>query len=168
MNSETMPPTQPNVSDRIKPIDSNSSPCASKGFAGNPPMFIPYRTQEQGNSVELSEAFIKMSQLLRLPRAKPSIFKGDEEDKTKFFLWQTAFDTLIRSAPVTPGQKLHLLYQYLDGRAKSTVEPLQYMVPLVESDIFITYFIPIFSLFSPIFSVFFLKYDYFITIYQVS
>jgi hypothetical protein len=87
MNSETMPPTQPNVSDRIKPIDSNSSPCASKGFAGNPPMFIPYRTQEQGNSVELSEAFIKMSQLLRLPQAKPSIFKGDEENKTKFFLW---------------------------------------------------------------------------------
>ena len=39
---------------------------------------------------------------------------------------------------------------------------------LVESDIFITYFIPIFSLFSPIFSVFFQKYDYFITIYQVS
>jgi hypothetical protein len=33
MNSETMPPTQPNVSERIKPIDSNISPCASKGFA---------------------------------------------------------------------------------------------------------------------------------------
>ncbi|CAB4031224.1 Hypothetical predicted protein [Paramuricea clavata] len=91
-------------------------------------MFIPYRTQEQGNSVELCEAFIKMSQLLRLPQAKPSIFKGDEEDKTKFFLWQTVFDALIGSAPVTPGQKLHLLYQYLDGRAKSTVEQLQYMV----------------------------------------
>ena len=27
-----------------------------------------------------------------------------------------------------PGQKLNLLYQYLDGRAKSTVEQLQYMV----------------------------------------
>ena len=39
---------------------------------------------------------------------------------------------------------------------------------LVESDIFITYFRPIFSLFSPIFSVFFQKYDYFITIYQIS
>ena len=39
---------------------------------------------------------------------------------------------------------------------------------LVESDIFITYSIPIFSLFSPIFSVFFQKYGYFITIYQIS
>jgi hypothetical protein len=44
----------------------------------------------------------------------------------------------------------------------------QEMVPLVESDIFITYFIPIFNLFSPIFSVFFQKCDYFITIYQIS
>jgi hypothetical protein len=69
-----------------------------------------------------------MSQLQRLPQANPSIFKGDEKDKTKFFLWQTVFDALIGSAPVTPEQKLHLLYHYLDGRAKSTVEQLQYMV----------------------------------------
>jgi multisubunit Na+/H+ antiporter MnhB subunit len=45
---------------------------------------------------------------------------------------------------------------------------LKVMSALVESDIFRTYFIPIFSLFSPIFSVFFQKYDYFITIYQIS
>ena len=40
-------------------------------------------------------------------------------------MWQTAFDALIGSTPVTPE---HLLYQYLDGKAKSTVEQLQYMV----------------------------------------
>ena len=129
LNSDTMPPpSQPHVSERTKQSVSNSSPHASEDVTRTPPKLVSCKTQEQSDSVKLSEAFIKMSQLQRLPQAKPSIFKGDEQDKTKFFLWQTAFDALIGSAPVTPEQKLHLLYQYLDGRAKSTVEQLQYMV----------------------------------------
>ncbi len=129
LNSETMPPpSQPHVSERTKPSISNSCPRASEGITRTPPTLVSYRTLEQSDSVKLSEAFIKMSQLQRLPQANPSIFKGDEKDKTKFFLWQTVFDALIGSAPVTPEQKLHLLYHYLDGRAKSTVEQLQYMV----------------------------------------
>ena len=51
-----------------------------------------------------------------------------EKDKTKYFLWEKAFDALVDSAPVTDLQKLHLLYQHLDGRAKKVVEQLQYMI----------------------------------------
>ena len=55
------------------------------------------------------------------------------------------------------------LFKILEVREASQRKSLQ-----LDSDIFITYFRPIFSLFSPIFSVFFQKYDYFITIYQIS
>ena len=110
------------------PTNSYTKPPSTTGFAGNPPLFIPCKAQEKSNSIELAEMFIKMRQLHRLPQATPSVFRGDEEDKTKFFLWQTAFDALIGSTPVTPEQKLHLLHQYLNGKAKSTVEQLQYMV----------------------------------------
>ena len=109
-------------------MNSYVEPPCTTGFAGNPPLFIPCKTQKRTNSIELAETFIKMSQLHRLPQAKLSVFRGDEKDKTTFFLWQTAFDALIGSTPVTPEQKLHLLYQYLDGRAKTTMEQLQYMV----------------------------------------
>ena len=54
-------------------------------------------------------------------------------DKTKFFLWENAFESLIDSAPVTARQKLHLLYQYLDGKAKRVVEQFQYLVQDPES-----------------------------------
>ena len=47
---------------------------------------------------------------------------------TKFFIWETAFDALIDSAPISAQQKLYLLYQHLDGKAKKVVEQLQYMV----------------------------------------
>ena len=43
-------------------------------------------------------------------------------------LWENAFDSLFDFAPVTASQKLHLLYQYLGGKAKKVVEQLQYLV----------------------------------------
>lgn len=49
-------------------------------------------------------------------------------DKTKFFLWESAFDALIDSVPVAPRQKLHLLFQHLEGRVKKVVEQLQFMI----------------------------------------
>ena len=64
----------------------------------------------------------------RLPQATSSVFEGSDSDKTKFFLWENTFDSLIDSAPVTAKQKLHLLYQYLGGKAKKVVEQLQYLV----------------------------------------
>lgn len=66
-------------------------------------------------------------QLQRLPQAKPDVFTGDETD-TRFFIWETAFDALIDSAPISSQQKLYLLYQHLGGKAKKVVEQLQYMV----------------------------------------
>ena len=54
----------------------------------------------------------------------PDVFNGEEKDKTRFFLWETAFNALIDSAPVTPQQKLHLLFQHLRGRAKKDLEQL--------------------------------------------
>ena len=77
---------------------------------------------------QLIEALAKVTQIQRLPHAKPDVFRGDEKEKTKYFLWERAFDALVNSAPVTDLQKLNLLYQHLDGRAKKVVEQLQYMV----------------------------------------
>ena len=76
---------------------------------------------------QIAEALAKVMQIQRLPQAKPDVFRGDEPD-TKFFIWETAFVALIDSAPISAQQKLYLLYQHLDGKAKKTVEQLQYMV----------------------------------------
>ena len=53
-----------------------------------------------------------------------------EKRKTRpnFFLWESAFGALIDSVPVAPRQKLHLLFQHLEGRAKKVVEQLQFMI----------------------------------------
>ena len=80
------------------------------------------------HSQQLIEALAKVTQTQRLPQSKPAVFRADEKDKTKFFLWEKAFDALVGSAPVADLQKLHLLYQQLDGRAKRVVEQLQYMM----------------------------------------
>ena len=86
-----------------------------------------YASQVDGNQ-SIMDAIAKVAQLQRLPQAKPETFRGDDRDKTRFFLWETAFDALVDSAPVTPQQKLYLLYQHLDGKAKKVVEQLQFMV----------------------------------------
>lgn len=88
--------------------------------------FAENHTPPVDNVYQIAEALAKVTQLQRLPQAKPDVFKGDEPE-TKFFLWETAFDALIDSAPITAQQKLYLLYQHLDGKAKKTVEQLQYM-----------------------------------------
>ena len=80
------------------------------------------------NTRQITEALAKVTQLHRLPQAKPDVFRGEEEDKTKFFLWESAFDALVDSVPVAPRQKLHLLFQHLEGRAKKVVEQLQFMI----------------------------------------
>jgi len=76
---------------------------------------------------QITEALAKVTQLQRLPQAVPDVFNGEEKDKTKFFLLETAFNALIDSAPVTSQQKLHLLFQHLEGRAKKVVEQLQFL-----------------------------------------
>ena len=80
------------------------------------------------NTQQITEALAKVNQLHRLPQARPDVFRGEEEDKTKFFLWESAFDALIESVPVAPRQKLHLLFQHLEGRVKKVVEQLQFMI----------------------------------------
>ena len=79
------------------------------------------------NVCQITEALAKVTQLQRLPQAKPDVFTGEETD-TSFFIWETAFDALIDSAPVSAQQKLYLLFQHLGGKAKKVVELLQYMV----------------------------------------
>lgn len=79
------------------------------------------------NTQQITEALAKVTQLQRLPQAVPDVFTGEEKDKTRFFLRETAFNALIDSAPVTPQQKLHLLFQRLGGRAKKVVKQLQFM-----------------------------------------
>ena len=116
-SGEHAPPVYPVPSAR------QSAHSPPRGFHGNPPVYIPSPSPTHA----LTEALTKVSQLYCLPQAKPDTFKGDERDKTKFFLWENAFESLVGSAPITAHQKLHLLYQHLDGQAKKVVE-LQYMV----------------------------------------
>ncbi|XP_032228943.1 uncharacterized protein LOC5504746 [Nematostella vectensis] len=86
-----------------------------------------YQPPLQTDSVnQIAEALAKVTQLQRLPQAKPDIFTGGGPH-TKFFIWETAFNALIDTAPVSAQQKL-LLYQHLGGKAKLVVEQLQYMV----------------------------------------
>ena len=80
------------------------------------------------NTQQIADALTKVTQLQRLPQAKPDVFKGEEKDKTRFFLWETAIDALVDSVPVSSQQKLHLLYQHLEGRAKKVVEQLQFLI----------------------------------------
>ena len=47
--------------------------------------------EEVQHSQQLIEALAKVTQIQRLPQAKPDIFRGDEKDKTKYFLWEKAF-----------------------------------------------------------------------------
>ena len=70
---------------------------------------------------KIAAALAKVTQLHRLPKAKPYIFTSDETD-TKCFVWETAFDALIESAPISAQQKLYFLYQHLDGNVKTTTE----------------------------------------------
>ena len=104
-----------------------------RGFCGNPPAFFPSLVTtcspvSQNYTAQITDVLTKITQLQRLPQVTPSVFEGSDSDKTKFFLWENAFDSLIDSAPVTAKQKLHLLYQYLSGKAKKVVEQLQYLV----------------------------------------
>ena len=69
----------------------------------------------------------RVTQLQRLPQAKPDVFTGNESD-TKFFTWETAFDAPIDSTLIGAQQKLYLLNQHLDGNAKKVVQQLQYTV----------------------------------------
>ena len=87
---------------------------SSRGFCGNSPVFIPspdpvQTLPPQDYLLDFSNTLTRMTQLQRLPQAKPDVFKGDEQDQTKFFLWKNVFDSLIDSIPVTAQQKLHLL-----------------------------------------------------------
>ena len=106
---------------------------------GNPPLNVPLQSQppqpssvyvlpSPDNTQQITEALAEVTQLHRLPQVKPDVFRREEEDKTKFFLWESAFDALIDSVPVAPRQKLHLLFQHLEGRAKKVVEQLQFMI----------------------------------------
>ena len=63
-------------------------------------------------------------QFQRLPQAVPDVSNGEEKDKTRFFLWEEPLMP-SDSTPVTPQQKLHLLFQHLGGR--NAVEQLQFM-----------------------------------------
>ena len=123
------PPIIPEISTTM----SEYQLTTPRGFCGNPPAFFPspvttYSPVSQNYTAQITDALTKITQLQRLPQATPSVFEGSDLDKTKFFLWENAFDSLIDSAPVTAKQKLHLFYQYLGGKAKKVVEQLQYLV----------------------------------------
>ena len=62
------------------------------------PVFIPMRAQPPAdNAQKIAEKLTKVTQLQRLPQANPDVYRGDEKDKTRFFLWETAFDALVDS-----------------------------------------------------------------------
>ena len=83
----------------------------SESLYGNPPLYVPLQSQppqpspvyvlpSPDNTQQIREALAKVTQLHRLPQAKPDVFRGEQEDKTKFFLWESVFVALIDSVPV--------------------------------------------------------------------
>ena len=71
--------------------------------------FAPTASNTTTSVDQIAEALAKVTQLQRLPQAKPDIFTGEEKD-IKFFIWETAFDALIDAAPINVRQKLYLLF----------------------------------------------------------
>ena len=75
-------------------------PCQDftpQSLYGNPPLYVPFQSQppppspvyvlsSPDNTQQITEALAKVTQLHRSPQAKPDVFRGEEEDKTKFFL----------------------------------------------------------------------------------
>jgi len=113
----------------ISTTKSEYQPTTPTGFCGNLPAFFPSPvatcSPTQNCTAQITDALAKITQLQRLPQAAPSVFHDNDSDKTKFFLWENAFNRFIDSVPVTARQKLHLLYQ---GLAKTIVEQFQYLV----------------------------------------
>ena len=93
----------------ISTTKSEYQPTTPTGFCGNLPAFYPSPiatcSPAQNYTAQITDALAKITQLQRLPQAAPSVFKGSDSDKTKFFLWENAFDSLIDSAPVTSCNK---------------------------------------------------------------
>ena len=67
----------------------------SESLYGNPPLYVPLQSQppqpspvyvlpSPDNTQQITEALAKVTQLHRLPLAKADVFRGEEEDKTKF------------------------------------------------------------------------------------
>ena len=119
-------------------FNADYQPGASypRSLYGSSPLYVTpqpsqicpvYVMPSPDNTQQITEGLAKVTQLQRLPQAVPDVFNGQEKDTTRFFLWETAFNALIDSAPVTPQQKLYLLFQHLGGRAKKVVEQLQFM-----------------------------------------
>ena len=76
-----------------------------------PPESQNHAPSSSDSVFQIADGLAKVTQLQRVPQAMPDIFTGDETD-TKFFIWETAFDALIDSAPISAQQKLYLLYQH--------------------------------------------------------
>ena len=128
----SMNPDYPSVYDQ-RPEADIFTPKASPGtvyheFRPSPfPVSLNLPQTSTVSVNQIAEALAKVTWLQRLPQAKPSVFRGDGVDP-KFFIWETVFDALIDSAPISAQQKLYPLYQHLDEKAKKVVEQLQYMV----------------------------------------
>ena len=111
------PPPPPPIIPASSTAQSEYYTSKPRSFCGNPPAFFPPPVTpllpvSQSYTAQVTDTLAKIIQLQRLPQA---------------------FESLIDSAPVTARQKLHLLYQYLGGKAKKVVEQLQYLVQDPES-----------------------------------
>jgi hypothetical protein len=121
-STSVLPRTAPSASTRHVFQDSHDeNPASFHRHSSEPPIISDHHSR-QDETAKHSE------QIQRLPQAETDVYRGDEKDKIKYFLWEKSFDALVDSAPVTDLQKFHLLYQHLDGRAKKVVEQLQYMI----------------------------------------
>lgn len=127
----TFTPFQPRMATTTNPtptVEVPASPHPQQSTNVTPTASLHAAQQGIQHNQQFVEALTKVTQLHRLPQAKADVYRGDDKDKTRYFLWESAFDALVDSAPVTDLHKLHLLYQHLEGKAKKVVEQLQYMI----------------------------------------
>ena len=110
------------------PMPTYFKPESNTAFS--PPLHsqMHYSQRAESSNQAILESMAKIAQLQRLPQTTPDVFNGEERDKTSFFLWESSFDALVDSAPISSQHKLNLLFQHLDGRAKKMVGQLQFMI----------------------------------------
>ena len=124
-STSVLPRTAPSASTQHVFQDiHDQNPASFHRHSSEPPIISDLHSRQDEtaqHSQQLIEALAKVTQIQCLPQAKTDIYQGDKKDKVKYFLWEKSFDALVDSAPVTDLQKVHLLYQHLDGRAKKVV-----------------------------------------------
>ena len=84
-------------------VDYQAGTSYPRSLYGSSPLYVTpqpsqicpvYVMPSPDNTQQITEALAEVTQLQRSPQAVPDVFNGEEKDRTRFFLWETAFKPL--------------------------------------------------------------------------